>query len=132
MPEAGAGSTDLMLVKIMILRSDVVEKVCRVGCGTLDNVYARVTTGRYLGTLQNDESPVCWSLNSDIPMCAATCWLNSCQATVSWSGVFSYILRDSFRYATQIIGLGATSHGLYRLLSWPKYELEQNQDRQSG
>lgn len=117
----------------MILRSDVVEKVCRVGCGTLDDVYSRVKTGRYLDTLQNDESTVCWSLNSDIPiLCAATCWLNSCQATVSWSGVFSYILRDSFRYATQIIGLGATSHGLYRLLSWPKYELEQNQDRQSG
>ena len=79
MPEAGAGSTDLMLVKIMILRSDVVEKVCRVGCGTLDDVYSRVKTGRYLDTLQNDESTVCWSLNSDIPiLCAATCWLNSC------------------------------------------------------
>ena len=40
MPEVGAGSTDLMLVTIMILRSDVVEKVCRVGCGSLDDVYA--------------------------------------------------------------------------------------------
>jgi len=63
----------------MILMSDVVEKVCRVGCGSLDDVYARVKTGRYLRTLQNDESPVCWNLNSVIPiLCAATRWLNSC------------------------------------------------------
>ena len=34
MPEVGAGSTDLLLLTIMILRWIVVEKVCRVVCGT--------------------------------------------------------------------------------------------------
>lgn len=74
----------------MIPRRVVVEKVCRVG--TPYDAYARVKTGRYLGTLQIDESAVCLEkLSFDAPILrAANCWLNSCQATVSWSGVFLY------------------------------------------
>jgi hypothetical protein len=64
MPEVGAGSTDLMLLAIMILRRVVVEKVCRVDCGTPYDVYARFK----IGTLQIDEIPVCWRLGYDLPI----------------------------------------------------------------
>jgi hypothetical protein len=73
----GAGSTDLMLLTIMILRRVIVEKVCRVG--TPYDAYPRVKTGKYLGTLQVDESPVFLGEVSSGPhiLRAANCWLDS-------------------------------------------------------
>lgn len=61
MPELGAGSTDLMLLTIIILGRVVVEKVCRVDCGAPYDVYASIKAGRYLGTLQTrQESNLLW------------------------------------------------------------------------
>ena len=94
----GAGSTDLMLITIMILRRVVVEKVCRVGTSYDAHVHTTHTQdSRQVGTWAPFKSTRVQFTLENLALLLLFCELQITGLTVdklSRPGVFSYISRD--------------------------------------